>query len=195
MSLDKTKVNAAFSKLNVQLIINTVFKPVQIKPVPIQKTLILVNNFIINTSQFFNAFSENIERKISCVSNKITEIEILLAVLEVKLNSIPGLEFEADNLPNAAPPGPSAGESSGATASAPPNAAPPASVPAPAAPDISAIDEDPPPAAKPTSLADNPEYESLCKMLRVRVPLPVVLGKAASMGLDPNLLEEYFNSL
>ena len=150
-----------------------------------------MNNFIINTSQFFNAFSENIERKISSVSNKITEIEILLAVLEVKLNSIPGLEFEADHLPTTAP----AVSSVDSTPSTAPTAATPATAPVPA-PDISAIDEDPPPdAAKPSSLADNPEYESLCKMLRVRVPLPVVLGQAAAMGLDPNLLEQYFNSL
>ena len=61
MSLDKTKI----------------------KPVPVQKTLILINNFIVNTTQFFNAFSETVEKKVSKISNKITEIEILLAVLEV----------------------------------------------------------------------------------------------------------------
>ncbi len=38
---------------------------------------------------FMNNFSEICEQKLSCVSAKLTELEIVLVVLEEKLNSIP----------------------------------------------------------------------------------------------------------
>lgn len=77
--------------------------PSRIKPVTLQKTLLLINNFVVNTSIFLNSFSESCEKKISAVSSKVTELEILLAVLEAKLNSIPGLEFTANDLPSTDP--------------------------------------------------------------------------------------------
>ena len=61
----------------------------RIKALPIHSTLMLINNFVINTTSFLNQFSETIEKKISSVSSKVTELEIMLAVLEAKLNSVP----------------------------------------------------------------------------------------------------------
>ena len=60
-----------------------------IKPVPLQKTLILVNNFLVHTADLFNSFSSTVEDKISNISSKITELEILLSVLDVELKSTP----------------------------------------------------------------------------------------------------------
>ena len=77
--------------------------------VPIASTLLLINNFIANSSVFLNrykyilaalllyiiiiinSFADSCEKRICSVSNNITKLEILLAVLEAKLNSIPGL--------------------------------------------------------------------------------------------------------
>ena len=52
------------------------------QPVPLQKTRILVNNFLVNTADLFNSFSSTVEDKISNISSKITELEILLSVLD-----------------------------------------------------------------------------------------------------------------
>ena len=64
----------------------------QIKQIPLQKTLVLINNFVSNTVGFLNTFSETVEKKISNISNRITELEILISFMEAKLHSIPGLE-------------------------------------------------------------------------------------------------------
>lgn len=49
--------------------------------------IFFINIFIHKV--FLNQFSESCENKISRVSTKVTELEILLSVLEAKLNSIP----------------------------------------------------------------------------------------------------------
>ena len=88
--------------------------------VPIASTLLLINNFIANSTVFLNryiyilyilnyilfllliyiyifiiiySFAESCEKRICTVSNNITKLEILLAVLEAKLNSIPGINL------------------------------------------------------------------------------------------------------
>lgn len=53
-----------------------------------------MNNFIVNTTKFLNRFSNECELKLADVSNRITNTETSLSVLECKLRSIPGLEFE-----------------------------------------------------------------------------------------------------
>ena len=54
-----------------------------------QKTLLLVNNFITNTGIFLNNFSNCCETKLSDVSLRINRIEITLSLLEAKLGSLP----------------------------------------------------------------------------------------------------------
>lgn len=162
-----------------------------------------MNNFIANTTVFFNTFAENIEEKISKVSNKITEVEILLAVLEAKLNSVPGL----DNIEPAQPP-PQASSTtepssfsgtnsnsqnntanSSSTAAAPSSgtSAAAASAPAEKGP------EEEPPAAVPAapSLADDPDYGPFCRLLKVGVPMFVVQAKAAAAGLDASRFDSF----
>jgi len=43
----------------------------KLKPIPSQKTLLLVNNFIINTTRFLNHFSSSCESKLIQVSHSL----------------------------------------------------------------------------------------------------------------------------
>ncbi len=156
----------------------------------------LINNFVLNTAVFLNSFAETVERKISSVSNKVTELEILLTVLEEKLNSVPGLEVEG-----AAPI-----SSNTATTAAAPTASssttPSSTVPPPPAQMVAPVASTPPPGAavpaaeipvessKP-SLADDPDYGPFVKMIKVGVPKFVVVAKATAAGLDGALLEAF----
>jgi len=162
--------------------------PQTIKPVPMALTLILINNFMISTTNFVNSFSETVEKKISNISSKVTELEILLAVLEAKLNSIPGLEFSSGDLPPTA----SSSSSSAPATSALPGALPSSSTaPAQAAPAAAAAAAPPPPPQQAGIAAkDHPSYAPFFKMLRVGVPQPVVTGKVAAAGLNPDILAD-----
>ena len=162
--------------------------PSKIKALPVSTTLLLVNQFITQTTVFLNSFSEAMEKKISKVSSRVTELEILMSVFEAKLNSIPtsGVEFSAESLPDAAP------------------APAPASAPLPDLPDTSAESQAPPvaaaevpvevpvqapPAPAGPMVKDHPEYSKYFKMLKVGVPQVVIEGKMRENGLDPSLLE------
>lgn len=152
--------------------------PSKIKPVPMQKTLVLVNNFVINTCAFLNGFSETCEKKVSVISSKVTQLEILLAVLEAKLNSVPGLEFNSGDLPTMA-----AAQPELAAVDQPSQ---PLAVPdLPPAPAAAAVD------ASPGLVAakDHPDYLPFFKLLRVGVPPHVVQAKTAAAGLDPSFIE------
>ncbi|KAJ0405321.1 hypothetical protein P43SY_001080 [Pythium insidiosum] len=63
----------------------------QLPMVPMAKTLLLVNNFVANTTRFLNHFAYECEERIARVSTNLTRVEILLAILEAKLDSIPDL--------------------------------------------------------------------------------------------------------
>lgn len=158
----------------------------------------MINNFICNTSEFFNAFSETIEKKISNVSNKVTELEILLSVLEAKLNSVPGLEFTADDLPETAPASAPAAAPATPAASAPSSQPPPpgsAAAPAAATPSAeapAAAAAAPEPAGVPAGMVkaqDHPDYASFFKLLKVGVPPFVVQAKVSAAGLNPALID------
>ncbi|CAI5740165.1 unnamed protein product [Peronospora farinosa] len=63
----------------------------QLPSIPAAKSLLLINNFVANTTRFLNHFAHECEERITHVSNNVTRVEILLAILETKLNSIPDL--------------------------------------------------------------------------------------------------------
>lgn len=170
----------------------------------------LINNFVANSVEFFNTFAENVEEKISTVSNKVTELETLLAVLEAKLNSVPGLEFSADDLPQAAP-------AAAPSTSAAPAPAAPAPAPAPI-PTPKPVQQEIAPVAQNNSESslvvhqneedsmalvpqgegggsdgmvpafEHPDYAPFFKLLKVGVPLPVVQAKVAAAGLDSSIM-------
>ena len=60
------------------------------KALPMSTTLLLVNQFVLQTTGFLNTFASQVESKISDVSSRVTQLEILLSVLEAKIHSIPG---------------------------------------------------------------------------------------------------------
>ncbi|GMF42968.1 unnamed protein product [Phytophthora fragariaefolia] len=63
----------------------------QLPAVPAAKSLVLLNNFVANTTRFLNHFAHECEERMARVSHNVTRVEILLAILEAKLNSIPDL--------------------------------------------------------------------------------------------------------
>ncbi|KAF1334500.1 putative coiled-coil protein, partial [Globisporangium splendens] len=63
----------------------------QLPMIPMSKSLLLVNNFVANTTRFLNHFANECEERITRVSANLTRVEIMLAILEAKLNSIPDL--------------------------------------------------------------------------------------------------------
>eukprot|EP00211_Chloroparvula_japonica_P011634 CAMPEP_0119142342 /NCGR_PEP_ID=MMETSP1310-20130426/32465_1 /TAXON_ID=464262 /ORGANISM="Genus nov. species nov., Strain RCC2339" /LENGTH=83 /DNA_ID=CAMNT_0007133871 /DNA_START=66 /DNA_END=313 /DNA_ORIENTATION=+ len=64
----------------------------KVAPVAHHKTVALINNFVIDTTEFLNKFSFLCERKLLSVSEDIHRIEVTLAVLEAKLASLPELD-------------------------------------------------------------------------------------------------------
>lgn len=156
---------------------------------PVQKTLVLLNNFIANTTSFFNAFSETVEKKISTVSNKITELETLLAVLEAKLNSVPDLDgptLETGSAMQA--------QEATAVHSAPALVQQPnieissSSALAPGADLVTAgptISSD----SSQIPVSEHPDYLPFFKLLKVGVPSFVVQAKVAAAGLDSSMID------
>ena len=170
--------------------------PSKIKPITLQKTLLLINNFVVNSSTFLNNFSESCEKKVSNISSKVTELEILLAVLEAKLNSIPldGLAGNNNNNNNNNSSSSSSGGGGGESQPPPP----PPSLPAPGAGPNSAEAAPPAPVDAPVpsgppegmvAAKDHPDYAPFFKMLKVGVPLPVVANKMTAGSLDASLLD------
>lgn len=150
-----------------------------------------MNNFVANTADFFNSFSETIEKKISKVSNKVTELETLLAVLEAKLNSIPGLEGVPPVIDSAPPPSSSVPHSAQPEAQSVSGAAPPSS--APAETSTTEISTEVVASGYGDSsmipILQHPDYEAYFKLLRVGVPGPVVQAKIVAAGLDGSVID------
>mmetsp|Transcript_23417 Transcript_23417/g.30402 ORF Transcript_23417/g.30402 Transcript_23417/m.30402 type:complete len:197 (-) Transcript_23417:648-1238(-) len=65
-------------------------------PIPQVHTVMLVNNFIVNTTEFVNEFASTCEEKLSQVSRRLSDVELTLALLEAKLNSVPGISDVSD---------------------------------------------------------------------------------------------------
>lgn len=121
----------------------------------------------MSSTSFLNTFTENAECKISKISNKITELEILLAVLEAKLNSVPGFETQDETAPT------SNGTEQGSTYHDPVNVE-------------EKIDNTPSIPAE-----DLSKYAEFEKMLKVGVPSFVVEAKMVAAGLDPTVLQSF----
>lgn len=133
--------------------------------------MILINNFVANTSDFFNTFSESVEKKISNVSNRITELEILLSFMEAKLHSIPGIE-DGPALETSTP---NINTSVGDTA--------------PFLESTSLDNSVPSPKEKIGVRADeHPDYLQFFKLLKLGVPLSVIQAKIIAANLDPEVI-------
>lgn len=130
----------------------------------------------------------------------------MLTVLEAKLNSIPGLEYTANDLPSTTEiPTTSAFNTTVNTASTSPNpvsnqvnntVSQSASQPVPVA--SNAIDSNStamvvstPVNTDPSKVkvSEHPDYSPFFKLLKVGVPIFVVQAKVTAAGLDPTLME------
>ena len=118
---------------------------------------------------FLNTFTETIENKISTASSKITQLEILLSVLEAKLNSIPGLESTLSSEVKESTDIANIQNSSTISTNIVPQEEKISS-------NLVELDE---------------AYGPFMKMIKVGIPRFVVQAKAAAAGLDPNVLENY----
>ena len=68
----------------------TTINPAETASIPLRKTLVLVNNFIVSTTTFLNHFSQRCERKLQKVSSELHSLESVISILEAKLNSPSG---------------------------------------------------------------------------------------------------------
>jgi len=173
----------------------------KVKPLPIQKTIALINNFILISTNFLNNLSETCEKRLSIVSSKATELEILLAVLEAKLNSIPGLEFSENSKPGielnlaskTIPTADTQNTTAQTTFSNPPDnsnnqnvniANPNQTVNSPT--EMNSHQNN----SNSILAKDHPSYEPFFKMSRLGVPLQAVKNKVIQAGLNPDIIDD-----
>merc|ERR1712228_1034054 len=57
-------------------------------PVPVKKTLLIVNTFVVNTAAFLNKFVSTCEAKLHQINTDIQRMETTMLLLESKLSSI-----------------------------------------------------------------------------------------------------------
>ena len=122
--------------------------------------MVLINNFVSNTAGFLNTFSETVEKKISNISNRITELEILISFMEAKLHSIPGLEDRKEE---------------------------PLSSPAVG---ITTAQSEPVKETLGVKASEHPDYIQFFKLLKLGVPISVVQAKVVAANLDPSIIDQ-----
>lgn len=157
--------------------------PKKVPPVPLPKTILLVNNFIATTTRFLNHFSMICEDKLASVGDKIMQLEVNLTLLENKLQSVPHIHDEVDSskpaistpaAPQSAP-APTNQTTSSSQQSQPNNTNDPTD------------SNNPPPGM--VRAKDHPDYASLYKLLSMVGNLDMVKAKATMSSLDPNFLD------
>jgi len=158
----------------------------QIPPIPYRKTVSLVNNFVINTTEFLNKFSYLCEQKLSKVTSEIERLEITLNILEAKLASIPGLEgavqaAAAEEVPSmpVAPSYQSAPISNGGGRDSEEDPEEEAGSQVVEAPRGSFL-----------KVKDDPRFKSYFTLLRVGAPLTQVKMQMKAHGMDPTVLDD-----
>ena len=62
--------------------------PAETPSIPLRKTLVLVNNFVVSTTQFLNRFSNLCETKLANVARSMSSLENTMCILEAKLNAL-----------------------------------------------------------------------------------------------------------
>eukprot|EP00958_Prasinococcus_capsulatus_P012787 scaffold1293_cov375-Prasinococcus_capsulatus_cf.AAC.5 len=138
-----------------------------------QKTVLLVNTFVINTVRLLNKFAKQCELKLDKVNRRILEVEYTVSMLEQRLSC-----FEAqqgvDQVPAAAPePQPSEAAINEADAPGEPTVEE-AATEATASPEDAdelleeATEEAPPAEEAGAPTEDDPDYGRFLKMRRVR---------------------------
>eukprot|EP01086_Lenisia_limosa_P013471 TRINITY_DN42639_c0_g1_i1.p1 TRINITY_DN42639_c0_g1~~TRINITY_DN42639_c0_g1_i1.p1 ORF type:complete len:181 (+),score=49.16 TRINITY_DN42639_c0_g1_i1:51-593(+) len=148
-----------------------------VSPLDYAQTVSYINNFVFETAEFLNKFASLCDRKLEKVSSRMQQLEISMAILEAKLESIPDSQLAA---PPSQPATTQVGE------------APP---PLPSdQPDQGDLDDDDAPAAPAepshTPIKDHPTYAKYFKMLRLGVHEQQIKMKMEGDGLDPSILDD-----
>lgn len=143
-----------------------------------RKTAMIVNSFIINTVDFLNKFASIAENKLQRVEQSIQRVEIVLNLLEGKLESVPWLNDPS--LLTAAP------ATSGTSAA--PSAPSMDGAGVPAAPPVEDLPP-PPPAVQQILLKDDTRYQKYFKMLAMGVPKQALRVKMAADGVDSDIID------
>jgi len=165
---------------------------------PTQKTLLLLNNFITNTVDFMNKFAVQCERKLARVSLQTRKLEIVLALLEAKLESVPWIDQNVSGA--AAAPGVPAAPAASVPASAPSSS----SLPPPPPPSGSSLPPPPPPSGVPgvvppppppsAAAAVVPAQPSAAPAAPPAAPAPTAVVPVVAVKDDPRF-SKYFKMI
>ena len=68
---------------------NDVKKTIQQNTIPTSKLAVILNNFIVNTTNHLNKLSVNVDEKLSEFDKKMNDLEIMTTLFESKLESLP----------------------------------------------------------------------------------------------------------
>jgi len=153
-------------------------------PMPIKKTLIIVNSFIAESVTFLNRFVATCEERLHLVDQRMERMKLRMLILENNLNSIDWLRqapepaaapAPAENAP--AQPGEPAAQQEGETATG--GGEQPAEAPAASAGD---------------SLRNDAKYALYFRMLKCRVPPPAVRNKMRSDGIPDDIQDQILDT-
>ncbi|KNC54879.1 uncharacterized protein AMSG_12360 [Thecamonas trahens ATCC 50062] len=150
-------------------------------PIASSSLLQFVNGFVLSSVQFLNRFSGVCEEKLGKVAIQLSRLEATMAILEAKLESVPGLDQY--NIPIA--------DSDSESDDASPAAHRPNGVrdstaeesPAPAAPAAAAA-----PVAAVRLVKDNPKYKKFFLQMRMGVDERNIRNQMMIAGLNPDLI-------
>jgi len=152
-----------------------------IQPIPLKKTLLVVNEFLVQTTDFMNKFSELCETKLRHTQQKIARLEVALSLVETKLNSVPWLAQEGflGSSSSSQSPNP-------ASASSPiPPAVPQSSAPPPPSIQVSET-----PSISPEyTYSTDPRFSYYFRMMRMGAARAQLSVRLTSAGFDPTILE------
>jgi len=178
-------LNVSKEKINFVPLPNEELKLDNLQPVPVKKTLLIVNTFIVNTTAFLNKFVATCEDKLHKLRTDINRMEVTLNLLEGKLQSIDWLRnAQNGNIPYI----PIVEDLKDNDFKDDRNIAPP---PAP----ILQTQESSTQIQSSSSSADdafksNPQYAPWFKMLKIKVPPQAVRNKMAMTGLSDDIIEK-----
>ncbi|KAL4191854.1 hypothetical protein AMTRI_Chr06g169290 [Amborella trichopoda] len=159
-----------------------------------QRTLYLVNIFIVDTARFLNRFSALCEQKLADVHRRILRLDATLTLLEAKLRSIDGIEeikdgsrvkercFEYTN-----------GSCSSAERSHEPTYGSIMTLSESHAPQQTPSTSVQPstPSQNQPPFDDDPRLARFCRMLHFGVPEQAVKMQMSIEGMDPSLLNQF----
>eukprot|EP00850_Spirogloea_muscicola_P013598 SM000093S24409 [mRNA] locus=s93:88643:90600:+ [translate_table: standard] len=167
-----------------------------------QKTLVLVNTFIVNTVQLLNSFSGICEDNLAKISRRIQRLDVQLLLLEAKLRSLDGQGVgRADREPVHEPapndlPGftdvqddsPPASRGTGTARAEPTRVG--QHVDISNAPDAALTPADVRQNSDMPKVKDDPRYSRFFRMLQVGVPAQAVKMQMSLESLDPSKLDK-----